>query len=348
VAIAAMMAARPKVLILDEPTSNLDPTATAAILRVIADIRQHEAITVIVIEQKLSYLRHLSPRGRFEPQVVRMEAGRIVPGGGQGAARAYVTLEVCTVGIRPREERFQADTAIAVRDLCFAYQSDVPVLRNVSMDIPRGQFVAVMGDNGAGKSTFLRCLLGLIKPASGTVTVLGLDTRHTPVSELARRVGFVFQNPDHQLFTETVWKEATFAARNFGLGAKYDALSMALLERSGLGDALQRHPYRLSYGQKRRLNLVSVLPCAQVLLLDEVLIGQDPANVAFLMGLLREAADSGVTVVSITHNPEATRRYAERVIFFEEGRPIVDAPPREAFAQLAERGYATYTVGERA
>jgi len=348
VAIAAMMAARPKVLILDEPTSDLDPTATAAILRVIAGIRQREAITVIVIEQKLGYLRHLSPGDRFEPRIVRMGAGRIVPGGGQEAARAHVTLEVCPVGIRPREERLQADTAIAVRDLCFAYQGDVPVLRNVSMDIPRGQFVAVMGDNGAGKSTFLRCLLGLLKPASGTVTVLGLDTRHTPVSELARRVGFVFQNPDHQLFTETVWKEATFAARNFGLGAQYDALSMALLGRSGLGDALQRHPYRLSYGQKRRLNLVSVLPFAQVLLLDEVLIGQDPVNVAFLMGLLREAADGGVTVVSITHNPEATWRYAERVVFFEGGRPIVDAPPREAFAQLAERGYAAYTVGERA
>ena len=361
VAIAAMMAAHPRVLIFDEPTSNLDPTATAAVFEAIARIRRQQAIvdklTVIVIEHKVRYLRQLALGESadkvhpFVPRIVGMDAGRIVSDGEGGMAscprlksplrtRLVVATSVASSPLRIGE----GEMAISVRDLCVCYEDGVLVLRNVTVDIPHGQFVAVMGDNGVGKSTFLHCLLGLAKPTSGTVTVLGLDTRRTPVSELARRVGFLFQNPDHQIFAETVWKEATFATHNFGLGARYDALSAALLERSGLGEYLDRHPYRLSYGQKRRLNLISVLPFAEVLLLDEVLIGQDAENVAALMGQLRDAADSGVTVVSVTHHPESTWRYADRVLFFAAGGPIVDAPPREAFAQLAERGYTAYTL----
>jgi energy-coupling factor transporter ATP-binding protein EcfA2 len=335
VAIAAMMAAKPQVLIFDEPTSNLDPTATAEVFKVIAHIRATAGITVIVIEHKVDYLRP------FEPRLVVMERGCVVHDGPLAEAHYPKSLPV------PQPLRIPATNgtgpAVRVKDLHVGYNA-VPVLQGVSLEIQPGEFVAVMGDNGSGKTTFLQSLLGLLKPSHGRVEVLGQDTRHTSVSRLAQQVGFVFQNPDHQLFAESVWQEATFAPRNFGMvDEAAQARITELLARCGLGDRQQDHPYRLSYGEKRRLNLISVLAYApRLILLDEVLIGQDAENAAFLLGLLRERVEQGDTVIMVNHDPEVTRRYASRLIFFNSGQTGVDAPTEEAFLQLAALGQEVY------
>jgi len=345
IAIAAMMAAKPQVLIFDEPTSNLDPTATAEIFKVIAHIRAKAGITVLVIEHKVDYLLP------FEPRLVAMERGGVVYDGplagtwpiGKSPRRQigarYATR--CTQSASDGDK--DIESAVRVEDLHVGYNGD-PVLRGVSLEIGWGEFVAVMGDNGSGKTTFLQSLLGLLKPSQGRVEVLGQDTRQTLVSQLARQVGFVFQNPDHQLFAESVWREATFASRNFGtLDEVSRARAGELLARCGLGDRPQDHPYRLSYGEKRRLNLVSVLIHApRLILLDEVLIGQDAGNAAFLLGLLRERVEQGSTVIMVNHNPEVTNCYASRLIFFNGGRVVVDAPTAEGFQQLASLGWQAY------
>jgi energy-coupling factor transport system ATP-binding protein len=218
------------------------------------------------------------------------------------------------------------------------------VLQGITLQIAAGEFVAVMGDNGSGKTTFLQSLLGLLKPEQGSVEVLGHDTRRTSVSQLARQVGFVFQNPDHQLFADRVWDEAVFAPRNFdSLDGATRERAGALLARCGLGERHGDHPYKLSYGQKRRLNLISVLAYRpRLILLDEVLIGQDPANAAFLLDLLGEHVASGGTVIMVNHAPESTRRYASRVIFFSKGQIVVDASTDAAFAQLQAMGRTAY------
>jgi energy-coupling factor transport system ATP-binding protein len=169
------------------------------------------------------------------------------------------------------------------------------------------------------------------------VTVLGRDTLVTPVYELAGQVGYVFQNPDHQLFCDSVRQEAVFAAANLDrLGPETEARIDALLARCGLGDRHDDHPYRLSYGEKRRLNLVSVLGHnPPLILLDEPLIGQDAANVVFLMEWLCEQVARGAAVVMVNHNPEVTQGYATRLVFLAQGRAVVDAPTEEAFEQLA-------------
>ncbi|HNS50055.1 MAG TPA: ATP-binding cassette domain-containing protein [Anaerolineae bacterium] len=340
VAIAAMMAAKPQVLIFDEPTSNLDPTATAEVFGVIEHIRERAGITVVVIEHKVDYLR------RFRPRLVEMEEGRIVrdgampPAGGSGQA-----AEIGTTNGSGRVADVAAATAplIRVEELDAGYQG-IPVLRGLSLEVRPGELVSVMGDNGSGKTTFLHCLLGLRRPIRGRVEVAGRDTCQTPVSEMAREVGFVFQNPDHQLFADSVWKEATFAARNMGvLDAATEERVGQLLARSGLGDRRDDHPYRLSYGQKRRLNLISVLSYApRLILLDEVLIGQDPANAAFLLGLLKEHAAAGGAVVMVNHAPDVTRRYASRLVFFDGGTIAVDAPVDQAFDRLRALGKDAY------
>jgi energy-coupling factor transporter ATP-binding protein EcfA2 len=346
VAIAAMMATKPRVLIFDEPTSSLDPPATAEIFEVISHILAQAGITVIVIEHKVDFLR------AFEPRLVSLENGRIVYDG--PLAAGWQTGKLPGQQTAASMERPAHDTqgpesvepVVAVEGLHLGYDGN-PVLRDVSLEVFSGEFVAVMGDNGSGKTTFLQSLLGLIRPNRGQVKVLGKDTRQASVSDLARQVGFVFQNPDHQLFAESVWKEATFALHNFGA---FDGAARlrteGLLTRCGLDDRRQDHPYRLSYGEKRRLNLVSILAYApRLILLDEVLIGQDAGNATFLLELLREQVTRGSTVIMANHDPQVTSRYASRLIFFNDGSAIVDAPVHEAFQQLRSLGYRAYLPG---
>jgi energy-coupling factor transporter ATP-binding protein EcfA2 len=343
VAIAAMMAAKPQVLIFDEPTSNLDPTATAEVFQVIEHIQAKAGITVLVIEHKVDYLLP------FKPRLVAMEQGRIVYDGPVTEARPPRSWPAqrpsqpsAAIGQEP------VAPAIRVEDLHVGYNA-APVLHDVSLEVWPGEFVAVMGDNGSGKTTFLQSLLGLLKPTQGRVEVLGQDTRHISVSRLARQVGFVFQNPDHQLFAESVWQEATFAPCNFGLlDEAVQARVETLLARSGLGDRQHDHPYRLSYGEKRRLNLISVLAYApRLILLDELLIGQDMKSATFLLELLREQVEQGHTVIMVNHHPEVTRRYASRLIFFNDGQTVVDAPTEEGFQQLAALGKEVYLPSKR-
>ena len=335
VAIAAMMAAKPEVLIFDEPTSNLDPTATAEIFGVIEHIREKAAITVIVLEHKVSALE------RFGQRLVQMQDGQIARDAAmqvKGQGRKVSSSVPFSSNLMDSGEPL-----VRVENLHAAYNGQ-SVLHGLSLEVRPGEFVSAMGDNGSGKTTFLHCLLGLQQPREGRVEVLGHDTLRVPVSEIARQVGFVFQNPDHQLFADSVWEEATLAVRNFGLldGAA-EARIGELLARCGLGDRLEDHPYRLSYGQKRRLNLVSVLSYQPaIILLDEVLIGQDADNAVFLLDLLQEHVAGGGAVIMVSHAPEITNRYASRILFFDQGQITVDAPTNEAVVQLQALGRAAY------
>ena len=343
VAVAAMMAAKPQVLIFDEPTSNLDPTATAEVFKVIEQIRAQAGITVVVIEHKTDYLLP------FAPRLVVMDEGRIVYDGQMSTVisrfqRPEIESSVASDrGTDGAQEPSRGAPGVRVEDLHVSYDGR-EVLPGISLEVYSGEFVAVMGDNGCGKTTLLYSLLGLIKPDQGRVEVLGQDTRQVPVSRLARQVGFVFQNPDHQLFADSVWAEATLASSNLQmLDGATEARVGGLLARCGLGERHNDHPYRLSYGEKRRLNLISVLVHGpKLVLLDELLIGQDSGNTAFLLGLLRERVGQGDMVIMVNHAPEVTRSYASRLIFLDGGRVVVDAPPKLAFEQLAAMGREAY------
>lgn len=336
VAVASMLAARPKAIIFDEPTSNLDPTATQEIFDVIAQVRRVEALTVIVVEHKVDYLRH------FDPRWITMDEGRARESDTPPAS--FWRRERRG---RPKPETSRTDAVVvSVHDLVAGYGGR-PILQDVSLNVVAGEFVVVMGNNGSGKSTLLHCLMGFMKPSSGSVETAGYDVRRVPVARLARDVGYLFQNPDHQLFADTVLDEALLASRNFGLlDAERKGTIGALVGRIGLAKRHNDPPYRLSYGQKRRLNLVSVIGHGpRLLLLDEVLIGQDPANAAFLLDLLREQADKGTAVILVSHAPEVAALYADRVVYLDGGRILVDAAPPEAFVQLAAMGCAAFVPG---
>jgi len=333
VAIASVIATQPPVLIFDEPTSNLDPAATRTIFRVVEGIREQGELTVIVIEHKLAFLRP------FFPRLIELEHGRIV-------ADETMSLQPLTAPLttgRCSPQTTSKEPIVTVQDLCVQIDGR-EILSDISLEIHAGDVISVMGRNGSGKTTFLQCLIGLVRTKRGMVFVAGHDASETPVSTLARAAGYVFQNPDHQLFANSVWEEATLAPKNFGaFDASTDKRTVTLLERAGLMERVEDHPYRLSFGQKRRLNMVSILSYQPVvLLLDEILIGQDPANARFLLDNLCGAAGEGAAVLLVNHHPDLTTEYANRILFLEEGRLRVDAPISEGLGQLARLGYHAF------
>lgn len=335
VAIAAMMAAKPQVVILDEPTSNLDPSATMEIFGVIERLRRDEMLTVIVIEHKLQAL------AAYRPRLIKISQGSILSDGPHEDHKR--TWPACKPLRKARLQECGLPPAIRVADLCVSH-GDRKVLDHLSMEIGAGEFISLMGDNGSGKTTFLLSLLGLRKPDGGRIEICGKDARAFPTSALARHAGFVFQNPDHQLFANSVWEESILAPRNFGLLT--DAVrnsATAWIDRCGLKGREQDHPYRLSYGEKRRLNLISILTYEpKVILLDEILIGQDEANARFVMELLSELVDRGSTVVMVNHSPEITLAYATRLIFFHQGRVVTDDETHTSFHRLEQMGWRQY------
>ena len=308
IAIASILAARPRVLILDEPTSNLDPRATQAILVILERLRNDHGLTLIVIEHKLRAL------ARFAPRIVRMAQGRISD---QHAQTDMKTDKYIRAPAPP------GDVVSRLENVSHWFGTR-RALEDLSVSIHRGQVVAVMGDNGSGKSTLLRCLMGLIRPIEGRVIVLDRD--QPVVSALAERAGIVFQNPDHQLLGDSVWDDAMMLARNTGQAEFVAPKAERQLRKSGLWHRRADSPWTLSYGQKRRLNLAAATSHdPDLVLADEILIGQDPANAQGLMEHLRALADRGSAVVVSLHNLATAEQYADRVLFLERGQLTLDA-----------------------
>src|SRR3990170_2291924 len=195
---------------------------------------------------------------------------------------------------------------IVVKDIYFKYPSGVEALKGVSITIKDGEFVAIMGQNGAGKTTLVKHFNGLLKPSKGTVLIDGVETTKTSIATLSRSVGFVFQNPDHQLFSETVEEEIAFALKNFGFEKetiqKQTTWALNLLS---LTQYQKTSPFMLSGGERKRVALASVLAWdPQILILDEPTIGQDHEQKERLRQFILQMQTQGKTVVIVTHDIE--------------------------------------------
>ncbi|MCF0229773.1 MAG: energy-coupling factor transporter ATPase [Parasporobacterium sp.] len=210
-------------------------------------------------------------------------------------------------------------------------------LKGISLCIPQGQFAALVGSTGSGKSTLIQILNGLKMPASGEITYdgrsIGKDKK--ALRELRCRIGIVFQYPEYQLFDETVLKDAAFGPRNKGF-TQEEALKAAekALREAGLPEeSFGRSPFDLSGGEKRRAAIAGVMAMEpEVLILDEPTAGLDPAGKNEILNLVKRYHESGnVTVIMVSHNMDEVAEYSDRVIVMEEGRVLMDGEPHEVF-----------------
>ncbi|HHE71252.1 MAG TPA: ABC transporter ATP-binding protein [Chloroflexi bacterium] len=371
-AIAAMLAVRPRLLVLDEPTAQLDPAGTQQIFALLREINRRFGITVLVASHAAEELAAAADRiallaaGRLiavgapahiyadletlhrhhlrAPQVTEVFArlpadnpGFALPttlAEGQERIRAWVARGVTPP---PLPAPFSSDgaegpTVLALHHVHHVYEDGTPALRDVSVEIHRGDYLLLAGQNGAGKTTLVRHLLHLLEPTAGQVLFRGQDVRALHTGELARHIGYVAQNPDRQLFNATVEEEVSFALRALGMPpAQVEARTEASLAALGLGGLRHRHPFSLARGDRARVVIAAVLAMEpEILIFDEPTTGQDVHGARQILEITRQLHRQGKTVVVISHHLYLLAAYARRIVVLHQGQVVLDAPTRQA------------------
>jgi energy-coupling factor transport system ATP-binding protein len=225
---------------------------------------------------------------------------------------------------------------VQFNDVSFKYSNGPTILDHVSLDIQHGEFLAIVGENGTGKSTVMKLICGLIQPVSGVIETSGVNTTTCKLEDVLQHVGYLFQNPDNQLFMGTVEDEIAFGPRRRNCSPEEiaDRVNEAL-DMMGLQDSRQQHPFTLSRGQRQRLAAATVLAARpKLLLLDEPTTGQDQVALDNLMHLTRHLIDDlGTSVIMVTHDMDLVARYATRMIVLDKGKILLDGNPLEIFSQ---------------
>ncbi len=225
---------------------------------------------------------------------------------------------------------------IRVEQIDFMYPGGVKALDGISLTIQAGEMMALVGENGSGKTTLARHLNGLLHPQAGSVWVGDWQTTQHSPAQLARRVAYVFQNPDEQLFCQTVWDEVAFGPQNLGHAQpQVKAMVSEALAWLGLQEQAQLNPRDLGYSGRKRVALASALAMqTPVLVLDEPTAGLDARELAQLGDILRLLRHQGKTVLVITHDMDFVAENLERVVLLQRGRVALDAPVQAFFADV--------------
>jgi energy-coupling factor transporter ATP-binding protein EcfA2 len=228
----------------------------------------------------------------------------------------------------------QSQPVIQLEDVCFSYDQRNFALHEVNLTISQGELVAILGRNGSGKTTLVRHIIGLLQPDSGKVTVLGKDVSITPTHQLAKDVGFCFQNPNHQIVSFTVRDEMVFGLKAHNIDpAQHEAAIQEALEFVDMLGYIESEVFDLGKGQKQRLALASVLTLKpSILIIDEPTTGQDPRMAEEIFKIIKRLNENGTTVLMITHKIDYAAEYAERAIVMQYGRVAYDGPMQPLLA----------------
>jgi energy-coupling factor transporter ATP-binding protein EcfA2 len=366
VALGSILALRPRLLLLDEPFTHLDPEGAEGLRRILRMMKS-EGMALIIVEHRLHEIIHdvdriivlhqgkiaadgspdqvlageISNYGLNLPPLVRLFRKMGLNGRPLSVEDAIKELKdqnlMAPFSFRLLEEAKTSPPfprtsppMVEAEDICFSYQG-LSVLRNIHFKLPRGESVALVGQNGAGKTTLIKHLNGLLKPHRGHLKILGQETLRRPVSELSRHVGFVWQNPNDQLFQPTVREEVLTGPKAL---RSYDpSWCDELFNRFGLVSLLERSPFTLSEGQKKRVSFAAALAVKpELIVLDEPTAGQDEPFRRELAKFIVELQKEDRTVMLVTHDLEFAAEHANRWLVLADGQIIADGPPEAVMA----------------
>jgi energy-coupling factor transporter ATP-binding protein EcfA2 len=351
VALAGVLAMNPSILLLDEPLASLDPASAYEALDIFRSLAD-EGKTVVLIEHRVEDAIAAKP-----DRMMYMVDGRVKYMGPikslpEEIDYKQVKLPAQWVVDRVKEQKTtvetvsgpkaveRGETLVSFENVSFRYSDELPfVLRNVNLEIHRGDLIAVLGRNGVGKSTLIKHAIGLLKPTEGTVLVEGHDTREMSVAQIARVLGFVFQSPTHMLYAPTVREELAFGPNN--LKFKKEEVDTAVAESVktlNLSGLEEYPPLGLSFGQQKRTTIAAVLAMhSKIMVMDEPTAGQDYANYTHFMNFMCRPANGAESILStnfaatlfITHDLDLAVTYANRVLLVGEGTVVADGSPEE-------------------
>lgn len=372
-AVASVLALEPQILCLDEPTTDLDPENKRRIFGLARRLFEQRRQTLIMVEHETEEAAGADriilmkdgcivadgPPSKILRDAETLEECHVMPlqltelFEKLGADELPLNLDEAKETWRRNSFLIDADAAakleesdskraerygptlIEVEGASFSYSPEIEALHGVSMAIREGEFVAILGQNGSGKTTLAKHLNGLLKPASGEVRVGGTPTADLPAAELGRRVGYVFQNPDHQIFEETIFGEVTFGPKMLGLGPEQASeQARDALETVGLWERREEDPFMLTKGLRQKVAVASVLATRpRTIVMDEPTTGLDYGELRQMMSLVQRLNEEGHTMIMITHCIWIAAQYAHRTILMSGGRIIGDGPTRRIFAR---------------
>lgn len=375
-AIASVLALKPTILVMDEPTTDLDPISKMGVFEITHRLCKRDDLTLMIIE-------HETEEALFADRLALIKDGKLVKVGDAreilrdvdlmsdlglmplGIPQFFKRMGCKALPLTPEEgvttfkeagwsipQKTYADLVanenaalnrmnkpiIQCSDLVYEYDKSVRALDGVSMEIFEGEMVAIVGQNGSGKTTLAKHFNGLLLPTSGEVSVHGLPTRNQGVFKLGQKVGYVFQNPDHQIFSETVFDEVAFSPRLRKLTEEEVKQSVSeALEAVGLAGYEKEDPFSLTKSGRQRVAVASVLAARpEVLILDEPTTGLDYAQQRGLMDLVRQLNQKGSTIIFVTHHMWVVAEYAKRVFVMKDGKVILNGSTREVFSHGQE------------
>ena len=376
-AIASMLTMKPSYLVLDEPTSQLDPRGRKDVFSVLKELHS-EGMSMVVVEHDTEHIvEHAqevvvlkdgcvvkcgSPEDVFSDVEGMKELGIQVPEVAEFTHalytrglidRVYVTLEGAAAikehlkitknhkkemtKTRVTKKARKDEPVVEVKSLFFQYADGPSVLTHVDLSIYKGEIVALVGQNGSGKTTLVKHFNGLLRPVKGEILVDRELVAKKSVAEMARKVGYVFQNPDHQIFADTVFDEVEFGLKNLGVPEQERKEKVEqVLQQTDLSRYKDVHPTSLSGGEKQRLAIASVLVMdPQILILDEPTTGLDLPSSRSIINLVKTLHSRGHTVVLVTHDMKLVAEMATRIVILKEGEIAADGHPRTIFGDHA-------------
>jgi len=330
--IAAALCMNGKILVLDEPLCRLDPDGREDVMKVLKTLREKKQLTIIMASHESEKMLEYADR------VLVLNKGKTAAV--DTAEKIFADTELLEKnGIQPvitnknftanhhEPSRTQEDTIINIRDITFRYPNGSGI-ENINISIYKNDFVAITGKNGCGKTTLLKNITGLLKPAYGEILINGKNIKKMSVSGISKEIGYVMQNPDTQLFSDTLFKEVSFALKNTRL--KKNEIKMRVqeaLDIVGLKDS-DVYPHALPRADRTKAVIACVLAMGcRILIFDEVDVGNDYQGSLKIMNIARDLCKKGFTIIFVTHNMKIAEEYANRIIKMEKREIIYDERP---------------------